>query len=123
VDSIKNSFIAIGCTTGKFSRRDAHIAQDFQNTGVSLETVQDALLMGAVRKYVSWLNGSLHEPIGSLAYFMPIVSEIRHRPLAPDYRDYLQKKVGQLARTWEKECAKPTKNGGCLDMPFREIVQ
>lgn len=123
VDSIKNSFIAIGCTVGKFSPQDAQIAQDLQKTGVPLETVQNALLIGTVRKYVSWLNGGLHEPIGSLAYFVAIVSEIQERPLAPDYQEYLKRRVGQIAKAWEKESAKILKNRGCLNMPCSEIVQ
>jgi hypothetical protein len=123
VDAIKNSFIAIGCTTGRFSPRDAQIAQDLQNNGVPLETVQNALLIGAVRKYVSWLNGGSLEPIGSLAYFVTIVSETRDRPLAPDYQEYLERKAGQLKKAWQKESAKTIKNRGYLNMPCSEIVQ
>jgi hypothetical protein len=123
VDAIKNSFVSIGCTTGKFNPRDAQIAQNLQNAGVSLETVQNALLIGTVRKYVSWLNGGSHEPIGSLAYFLAMVSETQDRPLAPDYQEYLKRKVGQLKKAWEKEYAKTSKNRGCLNMPCSEIVQ
>ena len=123
VDAIKNSFVAIGCTTGKFSARDAQIAQDLQTTGVSLETVQNALLIGTVRKYVSWLNGGSPEPIGSLAYFAAIISEIQDRPLSPDYQEYLKRKVGHLKKAWDRESAKTSKNRGCLNMPCSEIVQ
>jgi hypothetical protein len=112
VDAIKKSFVAIGCTNGKLSARDAQIARDLQNTGVPLETVQNALLIGTVRKYVSWLNGGSREPIGSLAYFVAIISEINDRPLTPDYQEYLQGKVGQLAKVWEKVSAKTSKNRG-----------
>jgi hypothetical protein len=85
--------------------------------------VPDPKLIGTARKYVSWLNGGSREPIGSLAYFVAIVSEIQDRPLAPDYQEYLQKKVGQLVKAWEKESAKTLKNQGCLNMPCSEIVQ
>jgi len=123
VDAIKSSFIAIGCTIGKFSARDAQFAQGLQQRGVPLEIVQDALLMGATRKYISWLNGGSPQPIGSLAYFEALVSEIQQRPLPADYRDHLRRKVVQLARTWAKESVKGPKNGGCLKMPCPEIVQ
>jgi hypothetical protein len=46
--------------------------------------VQDALFMGAVRKYISWLNGGSPEPIASLAYFSAVVSEIQERPFPAD---------------------------------------
>ena len=123
VDAIKSSFVDIGCTIGKFSARDAQFAQDLQQRGIPLEIVQDAMLMGAARKYISWLNGGAPQPIGSLAYFVALVSEIQERPLPADYREYLRRKVGQLARTWAKESAKGQKDRGCPDMPCPEIVQ
>jgi len=112
VDAIKSSFVAMGCTIGKFSPQDAQFAQDLQRHGISLETVRDALLMGAARKYISWLNGGSPQPIGSLAYFTALVSETQDRPLAPDYRTYLQEKVVQLERAWARESAKAPKKGG-----------
>jgi biotin operon repressor len=123
VDAIRSSFVAIGCTSGKLSLRDVQFAKDLQHSGIPLELVQDALLMGAVRKYVSWLNGGSPQPIGNLAYFAALISEIQERPLAPEYREYLRRKVGQLARAWAKESAKVMKNRGCLDMPSPEIIQ
>jgi hypothetical protein len=123
VDAIRICFVALGCTVGKFSARDAQFAQALQRRGVPLETVQDALLMGAVRKYVSWLNGGSPQPIASLAYFAAVVSEIQERPFPADYREYLRTKVVQLTKAWAKESVEGAHNGGCLDMPCRQIVQ
>ena len=123
VDAIKTCFVALGCTVGKFSTRDAQFTQALQRRGVPLETVQDALLMGAVRKYVSWLNGGSPEPIASVVYFAALVSEIQDRPFPADYREYLRSKVLQLAKAWAKESAAAVQNGGCHDMACRQIVQ
>jgi hypothetical protein len=123
VDAVKSRFLALGCTVGKFSARDGQFAQELYRRGVPLETVQDALLMGGVRKYVSWLNGGSPQPIGSLAYFSALVSEIEERPLPEGYRDYLQGKVAQLARAWAKSSLKDPQNGGCHDRPLSWIVQ
>jgi hypothetical protein len=123
VEAIKSGFVALGCTTGKFSARDAQLAQDLQRRGIPLEVVQDALLVGAVRKYISWLNAGSAQPIESLAYFAVLVSELEERPLAAEYREYLRKKVVQLARAWAKESAKAPENGGCSDTPCPKIVQ
>lgn len=123
VDAVKGSFAALGCTAGKLSTRDEKRARDFQQRGILLETVQDALLMGATRKYISWLNGGSPEPIGSLAYFDALISEMQERPLQADYRQYLQKRVVQLAKAWAKECAYGQKKGGYPAMPCSEIVQ
>jgi hypothetical protein len=123
VEAIKSSFVALGCTTGKFSAQDVLLARNLQRRGISLEIVQDALLVGGVRKYISWLNAGSAQPIGSLAYFAALFSELEARPLAADYREYLRKQLTQLARTWETESAKVASNGGCLAMPCPEIVQ
>ncbi len=106
VETIKNTFVALGCTIGKFRPRDVQLAQDFQRRGIPLQIVEDALTMGAVRKYISWLNGGAPEPIGSLAYFATLIPEMQQRPLAEDYRGYLRQKVVQLAKAWAKESAK-----------------
>jgi hypothetical protein len=123
VDSIKNSFIALGCTTGKFTARDAQIADQFQRRHIPLELVQDALLMGACRKIISLLNGSSVEPITSLAYFEGLIAEIRERPIPADYREYLRKKVEQLRSAWAKTSADLLEKRGCMDMCRPEIVQ
>jgi hypothetical protein len=122
VEAVKNRFVTIGCTVGSFSSRDAQLAQDFQSHGIPLETVQGALLMGAVRKYVSWLNGGLPQPIGSLAYFSALVMEIQERPFPAGYDEYLQRKVMQLTRAWETQSSAESQNG-CLTPGRDETAQ
>ena len=123
VNAIKNRFLAIGCTVGKFSARDVELAQDLQRRGIPLETVQDALLMGAVRKYASWFNGGSLQPIGSLAYFAALIAETQDRPFPEGYREYLEVKVVKFAREWAEKSAKARENGGCLGMATARIVQ
>lgn len=123
VAAVRRSFVSIGCTVGKFSARDAQLAAELERRQTPLALVQDALLVGACRKYISWLNGGSAEPIGSLRYFEGLVAEIRERPLPADYREYLRMKLEQLTRAWVKVSAKAAKIGGCLDMLCPEIVQ
>jgi len=123
IEAIKNSFVSLGCTVGRFSAQDERLAQDLERRGISLNTVQDALLVGAARKYISWLNAGSAQPIGSLTYFAAVVTELQERPLAADYREYLRKQLVQLADAWAKESAKVSLKRGCLDMPRSEIVQ
>jgi hypothetical protein len=123
VSAIKSRFLALGCTVGKFSAHDAQLAQDLKRRGVSLETVRDALNMGAARKYVSWLNGGSPQPIGSLAYFSALVSEMQGQTLPAGYREYLQEKVVKLARTWAKESSNKPESGGYADIARTKIVQ
>lgn len=102
VRSIEQSFVSLGCTTGRFSSRDAQLARELELSGVPLETVEDAMLLGAARKYVAWLDGSAPEPIASLAYFKAVLSEVQQRPLPPDYRGYLKSKIARFARDWAR---------------------
>lgn len=122
VHAVRQSFLSLGCTIGKFSSRDAQFAEELQRRRIPLELVQDALVMGACRKYISWLNGGSPEPIGSLRYFESLISEILERPLPAGYREYLQRKIEQLTGAWAKESIGATR-GGCLDMACSEIVQ
>jgi hypothetical protein len=123
VDAIRDSFISFGCTSGKFSSRDTRLARDWQQHGIALNIVLDALLMGACRKYSSWFNSGATEPIGTLAYFESLVTEMQERPLPADYGSYLRKKVVQLAGAWAKKSSEPPEKGEYPDMTRRGIVQ
>lgn len=112
VASIRDSFLATGCTHGTFGIGDVKMARKLRESGVPLELVQQALLLGACRKYSSWLNGCPSEPIASLYYFKLLISEIQEQPLSPRVREHLQAKVGQLARRWQE--AKAAK--GCQNL-------
>lgn len=102
VAEVRDRFLATGCTRGKFGIGDERTAKAMKEQGVSLELLQDALFLGACRKYDSWLNGGAAEPIGSLAYFEPLLSEMRDKPFPPGYREYLHSKVAQLSGMWEE---------------------
>lgn len=115
---VRDRFLALGCTRGKFGIGDEKSAKAMKEQGISLELLQEALLLGACRKYDSWLNGGSPEPVGSLHYFEALVSEVRDQPHPPGYREYLQTKVAQLARLWEetKAAALCDKDGGNLPL-------
>ena len=114
MEAIKTRFTHFGCTVGKFSIRDAQFARVLQRRGVPLETVQDAMLIGAARKFVSWLNSGQSQPITTLAYFAAVISEIQERPFSAGYREYLERKVVQLTKAWVQESMKQPTNGTCL---------
>jgi hypothetical protein len=118
VAAVRDMFLATDCTAGKFGPGDEKSAKAMKERGVPLELLQEALLLGACRKYDSWLNGGSPEPIGSLAYFEALVSEVRDQPLPPGYCKYLQTKVPQLARRWEaKKAAALRANAGPIPPP------
>jgi len=101
VEAVRKSFLAVGCVRrGGFRTADVHAARALQQRALPLELVQNAVLLGACRKYVSWLEGRCPEPIHSLSYFEPLIAEIQQNPLPAGYSTYLRNQVKQLAAKW-----------------------
>jgi hypothetical protein len=103
VAAVRNSFLALGCTRAGFSAADARAARELERQGVALQVVDDALLIGACRKYASWLEGRESAPIGSLKYFSSVIAEVQSQPFPPGYGSYLSRKVKKLAATWARQ--------------------
>jgi hypothetical protein len=100
VAAVHDTFLGTGCTRGIFAIRDAKAARNLHQRGVALELVRDAVILGACRKYISWLNGAASEPIGSLAYFEPLISDIQEHPFPEGYREHIESQLHKLARQW-----------------------
>jgi hypothetical protein len=125
VELVRQCFEGLGCVTGKFGAAGIQTAKRMQERAIPLAVIQDALLLGACRKYVSWLNGAPPEPIRSLRYFEPLIAEIQGNPLPPGYSAYLRRKIQQLAKSW-RESAKSRRDvsqGGYADTASPEIVE
>ena len=113
IAAIREAYLALDCTVKGFNSADIQTAAEFEKEGIPLETVREALLLGAVRKYSSWLDGKDSDPIGSLRYFKNLVTEIRKQPLPVGYGEYLRKKNRALSsRCREKGLCSPS---GVLD--------
>ena len=76
------------------------------------------MMVGACRKYVSWLNNGPSAPIASLHYFDAIIEEVQERPVPPGYREYMQLQVKKLARL---HAARTEKDAGSNN-PGRALV-
>jgi hypothetical protein len=98
VDTVRADYLSLGeCTSGSFGAADAAVARNLYERRVALGVALDAMLVGACRKYVSWLNGAASQPIQSLRYFESLITEIQEQPLPPGYSGYLRRKVKQFA--------------------------
>jgi hypothetical protein len=98
VDSVRRLFTSLGCTTGRFGPSEERLAGDFERKGIPLAVIEDAMMIGACRKYVSWLNSGPSAPIASLHYFEAIIEEVQQRPFPSGYREYMRQQVEKLAR-------------------------
>jgi hypothetical protein len=125
VESVRRFFLALGCGSGKFGAAEAAAAINMHRRGIPLTVIEQAMLMGACRKYTSWLQGRALEPIRSLSFFEPLIAEVQEKPLPPGYSAYLSNKLKQLGEAWieSMESGDEARKGGYPDMPLPEIVQ
>lgn len=125
IDAVRECFLALGCGSGKFDAAEESAARDMQRCGIPLAVIEDAIIMGACRKYISWLEGGAPEPIRSIAYFKPLIAEIQDKPLPPGYSAYLRRKIKQFAEAWNElvKSGKTRPGDGYPGMPSQEIVQ
>ena len=102
VKAVRDLFLGLGCTSGRFGPPEEGQTRHLEKRGISLQELEDAMIVGACRKYVSWLSNGPSDPIASLHYFESLIDEIRERPFPPGYRNYLRMEVKKLAEQWER---------------------
>ncbi|MDA2931497.1 hypothetical protein MYX84_16395 [Acidobacteria bacterium AH-259-O06] len=73
---------------------------NYRSGQLDLALVEQAILVGCGRKYVSYLNGFQGEPIGSLHYFVPVLEEISKFDLSSEYQSFNRSQVEQLEKRW-----------------------
>jgi hypothetical protein len=125
IKSIREVFLSLGCVNRNFGAADEAAARKLYQSSIPLALIEDAILVGACRKYSSWFQGQALEPIQSLSYFSSLIAEIQEKPFPQCYSEYLHKKVEQLAETWNKskEPGNGTPERGYPDMASKKIVQ
>jgi hypothetical protein len=94
------------CVRFSLSEADQNLARKWFRHSIDLGSIEQAILLGCGRKYVSWLNGQNREPIGSLYYFHPILQEVLSQELSKDYCRFNRLQVDRLEKRWLK-----SKNG------------
>lgn len=103
VESVRECFEGLGCTSGKLGAAGIETAKQLQQRSIPLELVLDAMLLGACRKLDSWLNGGPSDPIRSMAYFEPLIAEIQAASLPVGYSEHLQSQLQRLVKKWRSE--------------------
>ena len=100
VETVRRTFLALGCTRGTFRPADETMAGVFHDRQVPLSVVQDGLVLGALRKLSAWLDGKKDGEVVSLRYFRQVVAEVAARPFHPDYSRYLREKLAKFQTEW-----------------------
>lgn len=90
--AIRSLYLQLPNTHRRFSRSDRHLASILYQRGFSLDLVRSALLLATARRFA---HDPAHPlpPVRSLYYFLPVLEEIRLRPLPPGYLQYLERKI------------------------------
>lgn len=102
VSGIRNLLRARACIRTSFSVADEILARQWFAQGIALERIQQAILLGCARKYISWRNNQSHGPIGCLQYFQPVLEELEPQKIAPAYWDYVRDRLQRMEALWEK---------------------
>lgn len=79
-------------TLGRVLEADRRMARALYDRRVSLETVENALLLARARRSFHTHSHSL-EPIRSLRYFLPVIQELLEAPPDPHYLSYLRARL------------------------------
>jgi hypothetical protein len=83
-------------TPGRCRQADRRLAEALFDRGVSLEAVAAAIRLATVRRRCRPPALPPLEPIRSLHYFHPVITEILRHPLEPAYLEYLADKMQRL---------------------------
>ena len=86
-------------TTGTIRRPDRLLAAQLQQRGVPLPAIENALVLAAARRMIRPAGSPPLDTIRSLAYFLPVIEEVLHLRVNPDYFRHLRHKIDRLAQT------------------------
>jgi hypothetical protein len=120
-EAVKHMFLERRCVQSSFTAADEKLALSLYRRHVPLIHVEHAILLGAARKYASWLQHGQGTPISSLHYFTDLFREVQQE-ISPHYWSYIARKVKTFEHTWAgfasrgAEANKPMaegQTGGC----------
>jgi len=96
VRRLLESYRATPGTCGLVRRPDRLLAIQLHERGVSLEAVENALTLAAARRLARPADASPLGSIRSLAYFSPVIEEVQHLQVNPDYFRHLRNRLAQF---------------------------
>lgn len=80
-------------TMGTVRRADRMLAAQLYQRGVSLTVIENAFVLAATRRLVRPADAPPLDTIRSLAYFLPVIEEVRELRVSQDYFRYLRHKL------------------------------
>ena len=99
VRKLLNAYRATPGTTGTVRQPDRLLAAQLFQRGVPLTAVENALVLAAARRLARPEGAAPLSTVRSLAYFSPVIEEVLHLPVGPEYFQHLRHKIAHLAPT------------------------
>lgn len=93
VARILTLYLSLPATPARTSRHDRQLAQHWYAQPLAWEVIEGALLLATARRSLRDPALPLLGPIRSLHYFLPVLAEVTTTPLAPEYVQYLRRKL------------------------------
>jgi hypothetical protein len=86
-------YVDLPDTPLRASTQDQRLAQRLFENGIPLSLVETALLLGSLRRLCRPSDLRPLPRIRSLAYFQPVIEELKEDPVPDGYLDYLRLKL------------------------------
>jgi len=86
-------------TTGTVRHPDRVLAAQLFQRDVSVSVIENAFVLAATRRLMRPADAQPLATIRSLAYFLPVIEEVRELRVSPDYFQYLRHKLQRIAPT------------------------
>jgi hypothetical protein len=99
VRRLLESYRATSGTCGAVRRPDRLLAIQLHERGVPLEAVENALTLAAARRLARPADAPPLGIIRSLAYFSPVIEEVLHLQVSPDYFRHLRNRLAKFTPT------------------------
>jgi hypothetical protein len=99
VRRVLEAYRATPGTCGAVRRADRLLAAQLHERGVPLEAVHNAMTLATARRLARPADAPSLGTIRSLAYFAPVIEEVLHLQVSPDYFRYLRYRIAQLTPT------------------------
>ena len=96
VRRLLDAYRATPGTCGSVRRTDRMLAAQLHERGVPIEAVENALVLAAARRLVRPAGAPPLNTIRSLAYFLPVIEEVLHLEVGPEYFQHVRNKLRRI---------------------------
>lgn len=95
VAAVVEVYLKLPDTPQRAKQPDRALAARWETEEIPVSLVESALLLASLRRLLRPAGAPPLPPIRALAYFQPVIAELRRQPLPDNYADYLRRKIAK----------------------------